>query len=543
MQHEAMQHEVLIVDSLMTSLIVTDEEAQAVKQFLKSICWYLQGSYDVFGRRLEIHKAIPGVPMRGTSFADRGERSCDARIVLRCPSEPRKEVHVRYTLGYHAVARRTKLIAQFNPATIVAGNNVGPVAIPEPWRAESPAWPSSSLRVFGSMLRLGYDLLDAMHAQAFQGKRLFSRSSTDIRDGRFRVLRAQWASYIPTRDRLGFLQLLPTIYEHTILSGKGTVNLASHLGLIFDPYPRDGTEKQTGIVLQKRHGKKPAWSVVFYDKRARVAQMKQLKTLTEAEIAIISSSVRLDVTAHPPGIISICKTAQRRMEEFSEACSWSTEFVEGRPEATAWWLERAVVALSCEMDGGRAVRRSFAAWLLPKVLSDVTHLRALAKLTRARFRRLEELDDPVAAAWREIERPKSGTLISELIARSGLKRAAVYKRRKLLLDQLGVDVFVPCGFYHDLLFYGPNSVMEVSERREMVRAVDRGDGGTSVTVLREAAQRFDEARRTVLRPAMAAKPRALPVFVPPSVLTYSPRKKELDRELRWREPDTSLFEL
>ena len=241
MQYQATQHEVLIVDLLMTSLIVADEEVPAIKQFLKSICGHLQVSYDVFGRRLEVVKAIPGVPKRGTTFADRGERSCDARIVLRCPEEPGKQVHLRYTLEYHPVARKTKLIARFNPATIVAGNNVGPVAIPLPGRAGSPAWPSSSSPVFGSMLRLGYDLLDAMPAQAFQGKRLFSRSATDIRNGWFRVLRAQWASYIPTPDRLGFLQLLPTLYGHTILSGKGTINTADHLGLIFDPYPRDGS--------------------------------------------------------------------------------------------------------------------------------------------------------------------------------------------------------------------------------------------------------------------------------------------------------------
>ena len=359
MQDQAMQHEVLIVDSLMTSLIVTDEEVPAIKQFLKSTSGHLEGSYDVFGRRLEVLKAIPGVPMRGSTFADRGERSCDARIVLRCPEEPRKEVHLRYTLAYHAVARRTKLIARFNPATIVAGNNVGPVAIPEPWRAGAglALFVVTSLRIVVAP-RLRSARRDAR--SGVQGQRLFSRSSTDIRAGRFRVLRAQWASYIPTPDRLGFLQLLPTIYGHTILSGKGTANNARHLGLIFDPYPRDGTEKQTGVVLQKRYGKKPAWSVEFYDKRARVAQMKQLKTLTEAEIAIISSSVRLDVTAHPPGIISMCKAAQRLIEEFPEACSWSREFVEGSPEATAWWLERAVVALSCDMDGGRVVRRSFA---------------------------------------------------------------------------------------------------------------------------------------------------------------------------------------
>jgi hypothetical protein len=29
----------------------------------------------------------------------------------------------------------------------------------------------------------------------------------------------------------------------------------------------------------------------------------------------------------------------------------------------------------------------------------------------------------------------------------------------LWLDQLSIDILVPCGFYRDLLFYGPNSVM------------------------------------------------------------------------------------
>jgi hypothetical protein len=38
MKDQAPQHEVLIVDSLMTSLIIADEEVPAIKQFLKSIC-------------------------------------------------------------------------------------------------------------------------------------------------------------------------------------------------------------------------------------------------------------------------------------------------------------------------------------------------------------------------------------------------------------------------------------------------------------------------------------------------------------------------
>jgi hypothetical protein len=208
------------------------------------------------------------------------------------------------------------------------------------------------------------------------------------------------------------------------------------------------------------------------------------------------------------------------MGELSEAYSWSTEFVEGSPEATAWWLERAVVALSWEMGGGKVARGSFAKWLVPKMLGEVTHLRALATFTRAGLRQLEELDDPVAAAWRDIEQLEKTTLMAELIARSGLKRAAIYNRRRTWLEKFSIDILEPCGFYRDLLFYGPNSVMKGSERGDMVRAVDRMDAEASVKTLRRAAARFDEARRTVLRPAVEAKPRALRVRVPRGALAY-----------------------
>jgi hypothetical protein len=136
---------------------------------------------------------------------------------------------------------------------------------------------------------------------------------------------------------------------------------------------------------------------------------------------------------------------------------------------------------------------------------------------------------------------KRGTLISELIARSKLKRAAIYKRRKLWLQKLSINILVPCGFYRDLLFYGPNSVMEISERRDMVRAVNRNDGDASVTVLRKAARRFDEDRSAVLRPAMEAKPRELPVLVPRNALAYGLPKQERENHEARRSPDASLF--
>ena len=322
----------------------------------------------------------------------------------------------------------------------------------------SVEWPSSSRKSVGAMLRLGYELLHAMHGQMFKGKRLFLATARDIDSGRFRILRAQWASYIPTGDRLQFLKLLPIIYGRTIARDNGTVNLAHHLGLIFDPYPRDGTERQTGVMLQKRHGQKPAWSVVFYDKRTRLGQMRQLGTLTDAELKIVKSSVRLDVTANPPGIIAICKAAQRRLADLSpEVWPWAEEFVEERAEASAWWLERAVVALSWEEERGRWACHSFAGWLLPKMLDNVTHLRAMANFSRNGFLDLTALEDPVVDAWRKIEWMDDTKLMSELIKHSGLKRAAVYKRRRSLLDRFGIDILVPYGFYRDMLFLVPTA--------------------------------------------------------------------------------------
>jgi hypothetical protein len=510
----------LVVDSLVTSLLVEDEEASAVRNFLEAICRRRPQDYHVFGRPLEVVHSIPGVPKASSTFMDFGEGGCSAKLVLRCPDEPRREIHLKYVLSHHAVSGRTYLRAEFTPTTIVAGSNAFPATISSELTGDS--WPSSSRKVFGAMLRLGYSLLDVMHAQRFNGQRLFSSSATRIKEGNFRVLRAQWASYIPTRDRLRFLQLLPVMYGHTILSGQGTVDLAHHLKLIYDHYPKDGTVRPTGSLLRKRRGKKWVWSVAPYDKRARLAEMKQLKTLTEEEIEIVEGSVRLDVTAQPLGIIETCRDAQRRLEQLPRnAWSWSQEFIEGSPKATAWWLERAVVVLSCQVEAEQVTRGSFSRWLLPKALGHVTKLRALAKFSRAGFRRLVDLDDPVVDAWREIELPKGRTMVRELIARSRLSRAAIYKRRKTWLERFSIDILVPYGFYRDLLFYGPNSVMRAVERGEMVRAVDRANGRASMRLQRRAARRFDEARVEILRPAMQARPRALPVFVPPGPLAYS----------------------
>ena len=91
------------------------------------------------------------------------------------------------------------------------------------------------------------------------------------------------------------------------------------------------------------------------------------------------------------------------------------------------------------------------------MLDNVTHLRAMANFSRNGFLDLTALEDPVVDAWRKIEWMDDTKLMSELIKHSGLKCAAVYKRRRSLLDRFGIDILVPYGFYRDMLFLVPTA--------------------------------------------------------------------------------------
>ena len=68
------------------------------------------------------------------------------------------------------------------------------------------------------------------------------------------------------------------------------------MGLSFDLYPKAKIEPVCGVMLIKKHGKKSVFSLVFYDKRKRIAQMKQGKSLLPAEATTLHSSLlaRLD---------------------------------------------------------------------------------------------------------------------------------------------------------------------------------------------------------------------------------------------------------
>ena len=133
------------------------------------------------------------------------------------------------------------------------------------------------------MHRLGFNVLEDLCRQVMNtdGPLFHPDTRAAIDSGAIHLIRVQWCAYLPTPDVPRFLQLLTALTGHHISRGNGLIHLADHLGFSFEPHKheRKKTDDLTGMTLKKKHGNKPLWSLVLYDKQQRIADMKQGRTL------------------------------------------------------------------------------------------------------------------------------------------------------------------------------------------------------------------------------------------------------------------------
>ena len=203
------------------------------------------------------------------------------------------------------------------------------------------------------------------------------------------LVRVQNAATKAVPNVTDFLQVGTVIYGQTKARGRGIVNNAKDLGLRFKPYalPEPDDDRLSGFMLQKLHGTKLHGSVSFYDKLIRLQQMHQEGTLTPAEVQTVDRSVREDITAHSTFIQYIAEAAQKKLRRMSEAdrkffdLISPEEFLQGTPQPTVWWLQRAIYVLSHWHVQGRWLRYSFGAWLVPFVDEELLHLDVIASIT------------------------------------------------------------------------------------------------------------------------------------------------------------------
>lgn len=472
------------------------------------------------------HRVVPTRPAdssKGTLWRPTPGGGGEAQIVLARVDEPAQQVRLSYKLVRAAGEDPESgwLTAEFNPTTILAGNNVHPAAIADPETGEVSPYPSSELGAMRQMHRLGFNLLEELCQQARSTNSLFFRRNTRaaIDSGNFHITRAQWCAYLPAPDVSQFLLFLTTLTGHHIRRGTGIIHLADHLGFSFEKYRNKKTDNLTGVLLKKKHGKKPLFSLLFYDKRKRIADMKQGKTLLPAEVATIRENVRFDITAHSEGVVAIAKAARQRLRRLQERGvvpldeDFIDDFLSGEVEPTAWWLEAAIFILSHRLNEGHLVRKSFGEWLLPYMIDHMLHLKLITGFTRENLHDFVALDDEVAAAWRADEIAEPRGWAGRLAKKAERSLQTVYTRQKEWLKDYGIDIGIPHAFYRDLLFFGPPSMTRPQHRTDLITAVREQNGEDTIRLHERAAKNFDHWRTKVVGATINSRPHPMEVKV------------------------------
>jgi hypothetical protein len=370
-----------------------------------------------------------------------------------------------------------------NPTTLIAGNNLLPVTSRDATSRALEPFPSSAPRMMTKLNRVLFRFLEDLAGQVTGNTAgLFAPATRrSIDSGDFAVVHIQWCCYLRA-DPSRFLRVLVAMFAPPMATDVGFSSLARQMKLQFSYETDERSTRVKSALLERLHGKNNAWSATAYNKRARVGKMRQGKTLDSDEEELIDNHVRFDMTAHRPAILEIIGDAKRFLEHCRETFptflehNRAKEFLSKTPEPTARWLEFAVYILSHRSVAGKMQRGSFADYLVPKVLDEVLHLSSIVCCTVGGLRSFEQLADPVAKAWRELETYDAQGWVDRLCQAGGCEKSKVYQLREKWLREFNVDIAIPRAFYRDLLVYAPASLMMPEDRDALLNARRRRDG-------------------------------------------------------------------
>jgi hypothetical protein len=525
-----MSFETLINDSVVVNVNLADtgraETAEAEFNGLvygtKALC-ELNEDFPLFlfGRAHKVLHWHPGETSQGTVWTPRLDGGCEASIILAVVDQPVQRVclKVKLTRSFSEVGTTHRLEVDYNPTTIMAGNNVHPATIAD-HTGKAKLYPSSHPKVMRQIYRLGFNLLEDLCQQVSGDSAPLFHPDTrkGIEAGEIHVVRAQWAGYLPTPDVPQFLQLMGILFGHTIAKGTGLMQIADHLGFCAEIFKCSDGLTLSGVLLKKKHGEKPLFSLSLYDKRKRVADMRQGKSLLRPEQETILNNVRFDITAHSEGVLAIVAAAKKSLKRLLKqgidlGGAWGQAFLANCPKAGVWWLERAIYILSYHSSRGQVARKSFSTWLVPHVLRDMLYLDAITNFSRRELHDLSTLDDKVALAWREIETSNAGSWAKALAEKAGCSEQTVRGRRKTWLAEYSLDIKASYGLYRDILFFGTQSVTDPKDRAAILSALQEKKGKHIVFIWDRSARKLDRQRQASLGRAITSRPLAMEIKV------------------------------
>jgi hypothetical protein len=148
---------------------------------------------------------------------------------------------------------------------------------------------------------------------------------------------------------------------------------------------------------------------------------------------------------------------------------------------------------------------------VPKVLDEVLHLSSIVCCTVDGLRSFEQLADPVAKAWRELETYDAKGWVYRLCHAGGCEKSKVYQRRERWFREFNVDIAIPRAFYRGLLVYA--SLMMPEDRDALLKARSQRDGENTLRILDDADGSFFTQMTAVVGSAIQSPPISLPAKV------------------------------
>src|SRR5208337_4040540 len=136
-----MSEEMIINDTVNVTIVMDNmvlhsdshgavSDASRVETLLRKVCDQRDNNvFIIFGRAHSVEHGGPGESSLETVFSSREDGGWVANIVLSRSDEPAQQVHLAFTLAKSRTDSRCWLTAEFNPTTILAGNNLYPATI------------------------------------------------------------------------------------------------------------------------------------------------------------------------------------------------------------------------------------------------------------------------------------------------------------------------------------------------------------------------------------------------------------------------------
>ena len=431
----------------------------------------------------------------------RDDGGCAGQIVFGLVDSPKHTVPLGVKLEHEARNGCGRLTLTFNPSEMLAGTHVAPTLLSQ--KSTGIPFPSSSSHVAGKLLRLGFDLLDALYKMTHRGDRLFKNEKGEgIGDADICIESIEWETLVLTTNARRFLEHLTLIFVPPSRRNGKVVRLGELLKLKAD-FKNDAKTGELGsVTLKKIQGdRRNVFSIELSRLNSRTR--KTDPNASEVESSRSDRHVRLRLIAHQDGVATIISAAQQKCRNGGQRVVLVDDdfTVEKAASRRLWMVGQAVEVLGNVVTAQHKLSRfSFGHWLAKKVLCEVLHLDVIARFSRGDLDKLVRQNDAIAKAWRA---SSSLSVNMKALAKAAkVDIQTVYNRRREWRRMYRIDIALPHAFYLTLVTVSPVDAMDAEARAALSETLSHPDAQRTFELLGEAAKDFDQGHRTIIGSAV-----------------------------------------